>query len=235
MRTRCQAVLLDAGGVIVLPDGCLVRDALAEAGIAIRPDAVPAAHYRAVRTLDRDRELRKQPDGYVRVLCTELGVAADRLGPAATAFERLGDREASGVVLWSEPIPGAHEAIEGLMHAGVAVVVVTNSDGHAAENLRDAGICQTGPGRGATVSAVIDSVVVGSAKPDPEIFRIALRHAGARTSGAVHIGDMLSADIEGASAAGIAAIHLDPARRCRCARHRHLRSLRGVWRHVAAS
>lgn len=226
-------MLLDAGGVIVLPDRRLVADALAQVGIAIDSEAVLGAHYRAVRALDRDRQLREQPDSYVRAVCAALCVPAECLPAAISAFALLGDRDASGVVLWSEPVPGAREVIDALMRSGVPVLVVTNSDGRAAENLRDAGICQVGPGRGATVGDVIDSVVVGSAKPEPEIFGVALRRAGVSASEAVHIGDMLCADIAGARAAGLAAIHLDPSRRCRSAQHRHIRSLSGIWRHIA--
>ncbi len=230
MRTR--AVLLDAGGVIVLPDRRLVSDALREAGIAIEPGELPAAHYRAVRALDDDPGVRERPDAYFHALCTALGIAAKLEPPAARAVAQLGDRDASGAVPWSEPVPRAREVIDGLMASGIRVCVVTNSDGRAAENLCDAGICQVGPGRGVSVSDVVDSVVVGSAKPDPEIFRIALKRAGVRPDEALHVGDMLSADIDGARAAGIPAVHLDPARRCRSAEHRHLRSLAGLWKHV---
>jgi putative hydrolase of the HAD superfamily len=123
-----------------------------------------------------------------------------------------------------------------LADAGIAVVVVTNSDGHAAENLRDAGICQAGTGRGAgaRVTAVVDSCRVGSAKPDGRIFQVALGEAGGiPPTAAVHVGDMLKTDIAGARAAGILPIHVDPHRWCRAADHRHVRSLPGIWRHIA--
>jgi putative hydrolase of the HAD superfamily len=113
------------------------------------------------------------------------------------------------------------------------VVVVTNSNGRAAENLSDAGICQTAAGRGAIVTGVIDSGVVGAAKPDPAIFHAALAHAGVAPTATVHVGDMVSADVVGARSAGIVPIHLDPHRRCRASDHRHVRSLGGIWRHVA--
>ena len=232
MRIHVRAVLLDAGGVIVLPNRRLVSDALRQVGIAIAAGEVPAAHYRAVRALDDDPELRERPDAYFHALCTALGIAAKLEPAAARAVARLGDREASGAVLWSEPVHGAREMIAALMARAIRVCVVTNSDGRAAENLRDAGICQAGPGPGATVSDVVDSVIVGSAKPDPEIFRVALKRAGVSADEALHVGDMLSSDIEGARAAGIQAVHLDPARRCRSADHRHVRSLPGLWKHI---
>jgi hypothetical protein len=84
------------------------------------------------------------------------------------------------------------------------------------------------------VAGVVDSAVVGWAKPDPEVFRIALEQAGVGPEVAVHIGDMISWDVEGAAAAGVAAIHFDPYRACRAPGHRHIRGLTGIWRHVKA-
>ena len=234
MRIRCRAVLLDAGGVIVLPDRDLVARALAEVGVAVEPAAVPAAHYRAVRRLDSDPDARRAPDAYLSALCAGLRVPAARRTRALRALSQLADRRASGRILWSEPAPGALRTMAALARAGIAVLVVTNSDGHAAENLRDASICQTGAGRGVRVVDVVDSEQVGSAKPDPGIFRTALRRAGTGPAWAVHVGDTLRADVAGALAAGIVPIHLDPGRACRSRDHRHVRSLAGIWRHVAA-
>jgi predicted HAD superfamily phosphohydrolase YqeG len=114
------------------------------------------------------------------------------------------------------------------------VVVVTHSDGHAAVNLRDAGVCQAAEGPGARVTDVVDSGQVGSEKPDTEIFRIALERAGVEPTAVVHVGDMVSTDVVGATAAGIVPIHLDPAQRCRNPDHRHIRALGAIWRHVMA-
>jgi FMN phosphatase YigB (HAD superfamily) len=83
------------------------------------------------------------------------------------------------------------------------------------------------------VTEVIDSGLVGSSKPDAAIFEIALERARATPGSAVHVGDMLCADIDGARAAGIDSIHVDPTRTCRRPDHRHIRSLRGIWRHLA--
>ena len=147
----------------------------------------------------------------------------------------LADRSRSGEILWSEPAPGTHKTIGALRRAGIRVMVVTNSDGHAAENLRDARICHTTAGDGATIDGVIDSELVGSGKPDPAIFRIALKRASVAADAAVHVGDTLSSDIAGARAAGIVPIHLDPNRGCRAPDHRHIRTLSGIWHHVTAA
>jgi len=56
---------------------------------------------------------------------------------------------------------------------------------------------------------VLASLEEGAEKPDPELFRIALRRAGVSANEVIHIGDRPVDDIEGAHAAGIAALLLD--------------------------
>jgi FMN phosphatase YigB (HAD superfamily) len=218
---RCRAVFLDAGGVIVLPDRDLLARALAAVGIEIDPATVPRAHYRAVRTLDR-----RAHQNYAAALFPQLGIVPGRAAEALAVWERLADRGRSGEVLWREATQGATRAIASLRRAGLSVVVVTNSDGHGEENLRASGF--------ATLP-VVDSSVVGAVKPDPRIFEIALARAGPgiRAADVVHVGDTLSTDIAGARAAGITPIHFDPLRACRAPDHRHIRTLPGLWQHIA--
>jgi putative hydrolase of the HAD superfamily len=159
-------------------------------------------------------------------MCAALGADGEE---AVASLEEMADRSRSGRVLWSEPTPGSVETILKLRSAGLAVVIVTNSDGHAAENLRDAGILAA---TGLAEADVIDSVLVGSAKPDGGIFEAALGRAGVRASEAVHVGDMLSTDVAGAKAAGITPLHFDPYRVCRAREHRHVRSLAGIRAHL---
>jgi putative hydrolase of the HAD superfamily len=218
--------------VIVLPRRDLVCRALESAGITCDKSEVPHAHYRAVRLLDRSATYGGRMD-YMAALCGELGVPAGRMKDALGALAQFADRRQSNEILWSEPGPGALQTIDALGRAGLAVVVVTNSNGHAAENLSDAGICQTRPGRGALVTGIIDSALVGAAKPDPAIFHAALEHAGVGPASVVHVGDMVTADVIGAHSAGLVPIHLDPERRCRASDHRHIRRLSGIWHHVA--
>ena len=213
-------MFLDAGGVIVLPNRHLVAGALARASIDIDPAAVPRAHYHAVHAFDRAGASNPT---YVRAFVAELGVAPDRTEEAILAFAELADRTRSGVVLWSELTSGAVATIAALRRAGFRVVIVTNSDGHAKENLADSGVPDV---------PVIDSVVVGSEKPDSRIFETALAVAGATASETVHVGDTLAADVAGARAAGITPIHFDPLRACRATDHRHVRSLHGLWQHI---
>jgi putative hydrolase of the HAD superfamily len=219
-------VFLDAGGVIVLPDRHLLAGAFARVGIDIDPDAVPRAHYRAVRVLDRatDPAGATSRDDYAAALFPQLRILPGRAAEALTVWHRLADRGRSGVVLWREPTAGAIDTIHAVQHAGLAVVIVTNSDGHGEENLRDAGFDGV---------PVIDSTIVGAAKPDPRIFEIALARAGVTPVEAVHVGDTLANDVAGARVAGITPIHFDPLRSCRAGDHRHIRTLPGIWQHLA--
>ena len=146
-----------------------------------------------------------------------------RTAEALAALDRLADRTRSRVVFWSEPTPGAIETIAALERAGVAVVIVTNSDGHAEENLRDSGFAGV---------PVIDSEVVGVAKPDVRIFEIALELAGAEPGATVHVGDALSMTSPAPSPP--ASPRSTSTRSvCRAPDHRHIRSLPGLRRHVA--
>ena len=132
---RCRAVFLDAGGVVVLPDRDLLAGALRAVGIDIDPAIVPRAHYRAVRALDRAANRPPGREDYARALLPQLGIVPGRTAAAIAAWQRLADRSRSGAVLWSEPTPGALTTIAALRRRGLAVVIVTNSDGHAEENL----------------------------------------------------------------------------------------------------
>src|SRR5205814_2363863 len=123
-RLTRRAVFLDGGGTIVLPARGLVAAALARARVEIDPNSVPGAHYAAVRALDRDDE-----GSYAAALCRALGTTE----PAAiAAVAELEDPKRSEKILWSELTPGAVEAIAALRRAGMALAIVTNSDGHAA-------------------------------------------------------------------------------------------------------
>jgi putative hydrolase of the HAD superfamily len=69
--------------------------------------------------------------------------------------------------------------------------------------------------------------VVGVAKPDPGIFRIALDALDVPADGAVlHVGDSLRYDVAGALAAGLQPVHMDPYGLCAAPDgHPHVRSL----------
>jgi putative hydrolase of the HAD superfamily len=62
------------------------------------------------------------------------------------------------------------------------------------------------------VDGVVSSAMAGAAKPDSALFEAALRTAGVAAERTLHVGDSVSKDVEGARAAGIAAVLLDRGR-----------------------
>jgi putative hydrolase of the HAD superfamily len=95
-----------------------------------------------------------------------------------------------------EAIEGSALALRQLRARGLRLVVVSNWDCSLPEVLADVGLLEL-------VDAVVASAVVGAAKPDPLIFERALAEAGCEAADAVHVGDSVENDVEGARRVGI--------------------------------
>jgi putative hydrolase of the HAD superfamily len=226
MRTivgsRMTSILLDMGGVLILPDFSTVAAAAAEDGHQIKDATLDQAHYEAVAILDRphDTASRSLVDAYVSGFLTSLGLS--HLETYRTAVETAFTSS------WSRTIEESIDAMRALSALGHTIAIVSNSLGHVEEALALAGICQVGEGPGARVDAVIDSSVVGVQKPDPRIFTIALVAINGRRNDAVHVGDSIVYDVRGAQAAGVRAFHFDPWASCAERDHEHVRTLRDL-------
>ena len=89
--------------------------------------------------------------------------------------------------------------------------MVSNATGQIEAVLARTGVCQVGDGPGVPVRVVIDSHVVGVAKPDPGIFDHGLRALpDIDRSRVAYVGDSVTMDIGGARNAGLFPILLDP-------------------------
>lgn len=233
MTRPIEAVLLDVGGVFLLPDPDAFRPALAAAGAGCDAATVVRAHYAATAAMDRCGG--PDWDVYRATLAACCGVPK---GQVPTATAALGDVFVGrAATLWTHVVPGSIDALHRLADTGVALGVVSNADGTIAELLVAGKICQVGAGEGVPVTIVVDSHLVGMAKPDPRIFAIALDRLGVSPDRAVHVGDTAHADVEGALAAGVRPLHLDPYGDCPYdgAHHEHVRSLDEVVRLVRAA
>ncbi len=217
MTAAPQAVLLDAGGVLLLPNPWVVCAVLRAAGGALDPDAVPRAHYAGVAAMDA----RKTTDWsyYHRVFVRFAGVPVGRIDDAIAGLAAL--FRSPVPTTWNVVPTGVVEQLRDLATTGVAIAVVSNADGLVESTLRRCEI---------PFDVVIDSTIVGFAKPQPEIFALALEKLNVNACDAVHVGDMASADVDGAHAAGIRALHLDPFGDCPYPvdHHEHVRTLADV-------
>ena len=195
-RLTHRAVLLDALGTLLElepPAPLLVRE-LAERETEVTEDEAAAAlreemaYYREHHGIAGDRT------GLARLRERCADVLRDALPRhAREAFDLEGALMAS---LRFRPYPEVAEVLRALRVRGTQLVVVSNWD----VSLHDA-LAQTG--LGALVHGVVTSAEVGATKPDPYIFRRALVLAGVRPEDALHVGDSVEHDVEGARAAGV--------------------------------
>lgn len=218
-----DAILLDAGGVLVLPAVDVMADALATAGITVPRDQerLNRAHYLGMRAIDTGPV--EQPERYLDAVLGELGVDAGRLDAAAEAMALMAARPSSET--WNAVPAGTLEGLRAIEATGVKLAIVSNSDGTVESSLRNLNLCQVGEGSGVDMCVVVDSFVVEAEKPRPEIFGHALRATGSRPERTLHVGDGVHYDVEGARAAGIDPMHFDPYGLCGLTDHPHVASL----------
>lgn len=206
---RFDALLFDAGGVVVIPDPHAISDAL---GVSATFRDGHLAHYRAMRALESEALASGGTpsiehldwDVYRAAYAASLGVEDPARAHAALA-------RVWSALLWRARIEESVAALWKLFHRKVPIGIVSNASGQIEGVLRVQGVCQVGPGAGVPVSVVIDSHVVGVAKPDPRIFDPALKVLGNPDRSRVgYIGDSFINDVAGAAAAGLVPLHLDP-------------------------
>jgi putative hydrolase of the HAD superfamily len=118
-------------------------------------------------------------------------------------------------------VPGAADALRTLSSAGYKLAVVSNAWGRVEQWLEQHGVCSVQGGDLPQVATVIDSHVVGVEKPDPRIFQLAIDVLGVPPGRSLYVGDSLRFDVNGAYAAGLHPVHVDPYDFCDGS-HRHI-------------
>jgi putative hydrolase of the HAD superfamily len=200
---RFDAVLFDAGGVLVVPDPTVLGPLLAPYGASLDPAVHHRAHYAGMRAHDVADE--SGWDAYHATYVLAVGVVPEQLDDALVDW-----RSTFNPSLWRYPNAGALDVLRTLVDREVPIGVVSNASGQIEAVLRRVGICQVGEGAGATVACVVDSHVVGVSKPDPAIFSSAVELLGAEPGRTAYVGDSVHYDVRGAEAAGLVPLHLDP-------------------------
>jgi putative hydrolase of the HAD superfamily len=99
---------------------------------------------------------------------------------------------------------GVRAVVRQLHAAGYHLAAVSNRDGDLRPLLGTYGL-------DGYFSFTLSGGRAGVYKPDPEIYRIALRSLGVSPAAALVVGDSYSADVVGAQEAGITAVLLDPS------------------------
>lgn len=210
-----DAVLFDAGGTLGRLDFEWMAACARELGAALDTAALRTAELEGRRSLDRSCGMRERdhasvglptpravtdPHPYFVGMLTAAGV------PEAWVpriVERWWARQLD-VGLWLCVNEGAPEALAGVRALGLRRAVVSNSDGRAEQHIRDWGVRDE-------LEFVIDSQLVGVAKPDPRIFQLALDRMQLTAERVLYIGDIRCGDEVGSRAAGLHFVLIDPS------------------------
>lgn len=206
-----QAVIFDIGGVFTYPHYGPVETKLTELGLN-QPadlDAYRRAHHIGVHALaevtgpfdefdERTQDFwRIYDDAYAR----SLGIPDEHLDASRVAIRGA----------WNWPHQENIDAFHRLHASGMPTAIVSNNSGTAPQQMQEHGVCQVLEGGPLPrVVAIIDSSLVGVAKPDPMIMTPALYALGVAAEHALYVGDTVQADVAGALAAGMQVVQLDP-------------------------
>ena len=201
-----DAVIFDAGGVFVLPDPTVIAPLLAPFGGSIDLELHRRAHYAGMAAKSRVDAVEADWQVYNETYVATIGVAVDMAAIAATLLGRTRSAD-----LWRYPIAENVKAIRELAARGVPMSVVSNAAGQIEWVLEWSGVCQRGEGPLVAMRTIIDSEVVGIAKPDPQIFEFALvEHSETPRDRILYVGDSVSMDVNGSRAAGLVPVLIDP-------------------------
>jgi putative hydrolase of the HAD superfamily len=215
-----DAVSLDVGGVLIMPDRRMVSRALTRADVRHDPARFFDGHYRAMAEIDRRRPRPEEFGVYAQGFLRAVGTPDAQLEVGTvTLASVLGLSSA-----WSQRIRGAVPAGRRLAAAGLRLAVTSNSDGTVAERMRRRRVAQIGAGPGVPVEHITDSGVLGVAKPDPAMFLTTAAGLALPPERICHVGDSGCYDADGAAAVGMVAVHVDPLGLCR-GDHHHANSL----------
>lgn len=197
-----DALFLDAGNTVIFLDHGAVSAALAARDLHVRPEAIERAEGETKRRMShRSADLAPALDRadiprswgrYFRTLLEAAGVPATRSADVVASLWP----EHAAFNFWRAVPADLPTPLRALRARGVPVVVVSNSEGRLPGLFERLGI-------GDCFDAVVDSHDVGFEKPDPRIFEVALRIANVTPDRALHLGDTVATDIEGARAAGV--------------------------------
>lgn len=202
-----DAVVFDIGGVFTYPDYRPVEAFLDSAGLDRPADLTGyrRAHHAGVRALsDADRPTQEHQADFWEVYDHAYGLS---LGVGSAHLDGL---RVAVRIDWSWVHRANVEAFHRLVRSGMPTAIVSNNNGTAPDQMRNHGVCQVGPGPLPSVAAIVDSTLVGVAKPDPAIFAPALAALALDPDRVLYVGDTVHADVTGATRAQMQVIQLDP-------------------------
>ncbi len=208
-----KAIFYDAGMTLIGPSLLLqeiMALVLARHGVDADLEALKAGLDRAedyyLQTVRTERDIWSDRarilamwDNYYRTALEAAGVRADEVKLREWAREII--RAFEDPQLWM-PYPDVPDTLAELRRRGFRQGVISDWTGPLDKILGAHGLLQH-------LDFVLTSGEVGAAKPNPHLFRLALRQAGVTPEQAIHVGDTYWTDVLGARVAGIQPILID--------------------------
>jgi putative hydrolase of the HAD superfamily len=211
-----RAVFLDVGGTLLHEEPSrfeIYRQAALARGLDATPERVRAAMLAAHDALPRVSAGHfRYSEGWFAQLIERVFVGALGLDPSLVGgvrreiFARFADPATFRLY------PGAAELVRELRARALVVGAISNWSERLPPILESLGL---------GLDFALVSALERHEKPEPELFRLALARAGVEASAALHAGDDLERDVQGARAVGILPVLVDRAGRCEhadCAR-----------------
>jgi putative hydrolase of the HAD superfamily len=223
--SRVEGILLDVGGVFLLPSPQRVRAALRDAGLDTSDDDEPyrRAHFHGAHGYDHSDDQPETWPRYHVAYAEALGYEGAELQAAVGALVTVWDARSNEHWSWRQE--GEIAALARLAALDLPLGIVSNSDGTIEQALVQHDVCQLGDGPAVDVAVIVDSAVLGAEKPDPAAFRPALDVLDVEPDRVVFVGDTVRNDVDGARAAGLRPVQLDPYDLHPEAAHPRVRSL----------
>jgi putative hydrolase of the HAD superfamily len=199
-----KAVLFDVGNTLIWMDHPFIVDVLREHGVETTAEGLMQAEYASKLLMDRlaratHMDERSRGEAYFAEMFRQVGVPeASFPALAKRMFARHAERN-----LWATVRERTLETLEELRRRGYRLGVISNADGRVEALLESVGLRPH-------FELVIDSGEVGIDKPDPRIFHLAAERMGVQPAETLYVGDIYEIDVQGARAAGMEAILIDP-------------------------
>jgi len=201
-----ETVSFDAGGVLVNPNWQRVASALDAQGVMVDARALETAEPAAKRHFDRAPTIEATSDAqrgwlYFNYVLQGAGITPSKATDAALNELQVYHTEHN---LWESVAAGARDALERVRSRGLTTIIVSNANGRLHALLDRLDLARY-------FDVIVDSSVERVEKPDPRLFHIAMRRAGAVPELTLHVGDLYYVDVAGARAAGMHPLLVDTA------------------------
>jgi putative hydrolase of the HAD superfamily len=204
MAAGIETLLLDAGGVLVVPNWARVSEMLGRFGVEAPVTALRAAEPDVKFAIDTFVGVSTSSDAkrwgdYLEGVLKSAGVPLGE--PTQQALQEVRAYHAANN-LWEEVPDDVVPALERIRRLGLTVAVASNANGTVQRAFDRLGLSQY-------FDVVCDSHFEGVEKPQPRFFDIVLERCGGKRDTTLHVGDLYHVDIVGARNSGLDAVLLD--------------------------